>query len=552
MSILSDVGGRLVQSFLSLDDLVFGQSLLRDGTAQFVGASRSAVGAVAITSNVAARAVQLGVQTGAKTAKWTTAPLEGWVPGADVAHDFASRVDARAGAAGEEASLLAIYGLELAGGPASAARDPLTEEPWLNKQIPHGYGWADLAADTAVGPLGRIAALPLTLGLDAFEATAETRAGRLSAEGALQLFHALLSALPGEDSEKVDLEALRENFLSVASSSGASALRDVARIAEALLRLGLGDVRRLREVMIEALDDMEQLADHEVMGELLPGLPAGAYLRRRARSIVENAPRKFIAALEVGPDGEAPSAATVFSALLDDADNLRVFLIEYPQALALLAASMGAIAGAGTLDADDVEDYLRGKGSKTREEDGKSKKRPWSAKELESYAGKAEVVAGADPESGPFPRSAIWLARDVVFDYSLEVLGREKALARIGRLYGETTRERIEADPSLEVEIMDAERGQKRLETLYVVVAESETAELTRRRDLAAEQLANLRTFDRMRLNFRPETIAERIEVLSAFLSLTGQELALRTQAGSTAERLESLADFEAWAGTAA
>ena len=155
MGLIQDVGGKLVQSFLSMDDLVLGQGLVSEGLSQLMLSGRSVAGSVVVGSNVAARTVHAGIQAGAKTAKATAEVFDGIVPGAAMAASLAQRLDDEAGAAAEEASKLAAHAVELTGG--ERPRNPLTNEQWLSKSAPRGYGWGELAADTAFGSFGRLA-----------------------------------------------------------------------------------------------------------------------------------------------------------------------------------------------------------------------------------------------------------------------------------------------------------------------------------------------------------------------------------------------------------
>ena len=106
MGLIQDVGGKLVQSFLSLDDLVLGQGLISEGLSQLGLSGRSVAGSALGSANVAVRSVHATIQVGAKTARATAAVFEGFVPGAGLARSMAERMDGEATAAGLPAVVL--------------------------------------------------------------------------------------------------------------------------------------------------------------------------------------------------------------------------------------------------------------------------------------------------------------------------------------------------------------------------------------------------------------------------------------------------------------
>lgn len=244
MSLLDDLGAlgrRTAESFLSLDDLVAGQGLASGTVDQAENAGRLALGTAAVSTHLAARSMLLGVQASAKTARATAASLRGLVPGIRAAEELAERIDERAARAGDEASRLVSWTVELVGGEAAAPRNPLTHEPWLAKSAPPGYGWTELAADTAKGPLWRTAVLPAEAGTDTLRAAAGTGAGRLAVRTGLTGANTLLDLWPGEGAGEpggTGRGELREALLALVTASGTAAvwgslpvgLVDVARV----------------------------------------------------------------------------------------------------------------------------------------------------------------------------------------------------------------------------------------------------------------------------------------------------------------------------------
>ena len=530
MGLIQDVGGRLVQSFLSLDDLVLGQGLFSEGLSQFKLSGRSVAGSMAVGSNVAARTVHAGIQVGAKTAKATASALEGLVPGAALARSLAERVDEEAAAAGEEASRLAAHAVELAGG--DLPRSPLNQQAWLSKGMPRGYGWSDLAADTAVGTVGRLATMPLTLGIDSLMQMASTRGGRMLVDSSLKSVGMMLEMTPGTSSTQLDTGDLRESLMAVTASSGDSAVRNCVALAEASARLAFGDTRKLHATLDEAIDQMRLLAAHGELGDLLPAVPISGTLRARARRIVDHAPAKFLAAIDRGEDGAAPTPAAVLAAVLADADHLRVFATEYPLVMSLMGTNASLFLTAGMVDVNEIEAYVQA--------DDDDRSRPWSATQLEAYVGKAP--------QGTFFEATVRAAQDAAFTYSSDVLGREKALARAERLYGRAVRERLADDISLDGDVL-ASAGEARDARIREHIAGADdAADLTRCRDRCQEQLESLDAFTDSLYDYQPKNIAERKEILRTFLSLVNQDLALRdAEDAARAERLAAKSGFDAW-----
>ncbi len=545
MGLIQDVGEKLAQGFLSMDDLVLGKGLISEGLSQLGLTGRTLAGTAVASANLAVRAVHGGVQAGAKTAAATAAALEDYVPGAGMARALARRLDEESAAGAEEASRLASHAVELTGG--QPPRNPLTGEEWLTKSTPRGYSWSELAADTAVGSLGRLATLPLTLGLEAAAAMASSRAGRAAVDSALAGTGTMLEVLPGDDNDntRLDTGEISEALMALTAGSGDSASRGAVALGEAAVRFSMGDSRMLRQAIEGAIEEMRRIAGHTEMSDLLPAVPISAALRQRARRVVEHAPEKLLQALERGPGGEAPATQTVLSAMLDDADNLRVFATEYPLALALMGTQAGIFLTAGMADAAEVESYLQDDGDGDGDDDDDATTaRPSSATQLENILGQAP--------DGAYGGTAVGLAQDTAFLYASEVLGRDKALERTERLHGRDARERLEDDLSLDLDILRAEPGEERDALIRDHVAASGERALTRQRDSCQEQLAALEAFAGTLYGYRPKVFAERRDVLRTFLSLTHQHLALRGAEDGRAATAKARESFGRWLETVA
>ncbi len=546
MSWIQDVQ-KLAQTFLTLDDLVFGQELVSESLSQVELAGRSAVGSVVVGSNVAARTFQIGMQAGAKATKVAAMSVEGLVPGAGTVRAFADRLDHGATEAAEEASRLAAYGVELSrGGERHPPANPVTGGPWLAKSAPREMTLGALAAETATGPLARIAALPFLLGADGVRAAAATRAGELTRDAGFQGTNMVMELLPGTGTSSLDTIELRELLAAVASGAGEATGRDAGGFLAAALHLAAGDGQRLRRAIDEGVEKMRLLAEQPEIEEIVPGLPLNKLVRRRAREIAENPPRRLAAALAT--EGYAGRFSAILSAFLEDFDAIRTFAVNYPFVLSVLSTSSGALLGAGFYDAGEVERYVRSDAG----DSGAGGARPWSVTDFESFVGQQAVADEDDPDAveGFFPASTVRLAQDVSFHYSSHVLGRQKALERLERIFGDEVRERVEADPSLDPEVMRAERGKDRDGKVRDWLgAVRDPAELCRVRDRCAEQQDSLGSFAASPFAYRPAQVEERIEVLSTFLSLTGQRLALVAPGEEVTARSEARQRFADWAG---
>lgn len=547
MSWIEDVQ-KLAQKFLTLDDLVFGQELVSESLSQVELAGRQAVGSVVVGSNVAARTFQIGMQAGAKATKVAAQSVEGFVPGAGTVRAFAERVDHSATEAAEEASRLASYAVELArGGERRPPANPVTGDPWLAKSAPREMTLGGLLAETTTGPLARIAALPFYLGADGFRIAAASRAGGLVQGAGYQGTNMLMDLLPGTGSTSLDTIELRELLAAVASGAGEATGRDASGFLAAAFHLAAGDGQRLRRAIEEGVEKMRLLAEQPEVEEILPGLPLNKTVRRLAREIADTPPRRLTAALAIESYTERFSA--ILAAFLNDFDATRTFAVNYPIVLSALSTSSGALLGAGLYDAGEIERYVRS-------DDGQSggMARPWSVTDLETFVGQQAVCDEDDPDAveGLFPSSVVWLAQDVSFGYSSHVLGRQKALERLERIFGDEVRERVEADPSLDSDVIRARRGSDRdAKVRDWVAAVRDVAELCRLRDRCVEQLESLQSFAAMPFVYVPDQVKERIEVLSTFLSLTGQRLALASDEG-VASRAEARKRFAEWAESAA
>ncbi|HUP42758.1 MAG TPA: hypothetical protein VM599_06060, partial [Thermoanaerobaculia bacterium] len=324
-----------------------------------------------------------------------------------------------------------------------------------------------------------------------------------------------------------------------------------------------GDLRQVRHALPKALEELASVAaSGGDRGGRMTGWTTGLF-RRYARFVSDRAPLGLAAAL--GRTHRLSDSAPVLGALLGDATELAVFATGYPGFVALAAFDDGMVLAVGLADVGRVGAWVR--------EDGVEGRRSGEAG-LTGDAGKTgasgrssrpELVAlcedvlgrpGEGVAPGFHPQPTVHLAQEVAFGYSRDALGRERALERIERLFGRQARERIEADVSLEPELLEAPSGdvtrwrllRRRIDDLAAA------GELSRARELCAAQLDSLQRFTGLSWVYVPGQVRRRVELLRDFVGLANQTQALRFDetAQATQDRLAALARFEAWTGAAA
>lgn len=295
----------------------------------FLAMGRYAAGSLVASANVATRVVSRGVRTGARTAGAVAAAASGVVPGAELARRLAATVDREAAAAEQQASRRAADSVRwLDGGRAS---------------------WTEIAADTAAGPLSDLAALSAAVGVESFRTAAATRPGRAALD-------AVLRNVNGAAARR-DADGQREALVVLVSDSGTAAIRGGFSLAEMAVRLAFSDTRRLGRALADGLEQMRLLAASGEMHELLPVPVVSEALQERARQVADRAPRRFLSAL----GDPSPRFAEILAAMLDDADELRVFVFAYPQVATLVVTRVGRLLAAGSLGFSDVEAFFEGR-----------------------------------------------------------------------------------------------------------------------------------------------------------------------------------------------
>ncbi len=309
---------------------------------------RLAAGSAMASANRMAETFHLGVRAAARVAGSAAAAGDGVVPGAGLARSLAAAVDREAGRGAEAARRLATDSWTWMGAPPGAP-----DGAPAATGIPRT--WAELAADTTMGPWRSLAATAVAIGSESIRSTAATRPGRAALDVVLER----LKVGPG-GATVLDAGERRESFVAVATDSGATAAGETFALAEAAARLVMGDSRQLRQRIEAGLEEMRRLSAAADMQDLLPAPMVSPALQERARLIVDRAPSRFLEALGDG-SGNSPRPLQILQASVEDAPNLRVFLAVYPQVLTLVGTDLGKLLVAGSISFSELEAFQEGR-----------------------------------------------------------------------------------------------------------------------------------------------------------------------------------------------
>ena len=432
-----------------------------------------------VTANVGAGLFHLGVEATAWTTQVGARLLEPFAPAGRPLWTLNREVGARAEEERRQAFDLAFKGLK-------QALSELKDEDFDHLDDDLSPGFNQLAADTAVGPAASMLLWPFSTVVDFFKGAGEIGPVRDNVDLWKRLINAVLDtfSVSGEHT-RISTVDLRDHFLALTIGPGGAVVNDVIGLLEGSLRLGMGNGQKLAKAIKAGIEAMEYPVQYRDVGKLAyPDIPISDRLYEAAKVIVDNQPKQFIAALE----REDP--LDVVRAALEEPEKLLTFFFYYQWALVQVVQSVVDYLSIGLRDVNDVEAYVLAEDELFEElkrvdridlekDDPKTqqhvlykelklrgKKRPFTITEFEFYAGNAKSkthkddVAHLHPElpHGPFAQATINYAQETVFSYSSLLLqerdkagGRDKALDRVQRLYGQAVRERIERDPSLKV-----------------------------------------------------------------------------------------------------
>ena len=501
---------KLAQSFLTLDDLVLGQSLIGGGLSQVGRVGFSASGP-SIALNVASRFICLGAQVASRAVE---IPLPG------EAGALAGKMGNQAKALGERCSNLAVQGIELAGG--RRPQNPITKEEWLNKRATPGYTPRELAADTVFGTLQDLTTMPITVGMDTLHISSKSR----TSDRVLKAVNAPIDKVPG-GSKLVDRRGLRKGLAALALETGIPFAQTGGAFTDAAARLAFSDTRALRTELSKGLARARLLAENSQ-----PAI--GSRLRDSAKKLVHHPPTAFLAALERGPNGNAPSPFAILRAMIKDWRALSIFSTMYPQMMGLMGTNLMTVLVGGPL------------GKRVSKADNGSNHHgtPTTFTVIDSLVGSAITE---NDETPLFSRATVYLAQDLSFLLHRDQHSREAALEKSERLFGKPVRDRIASDISLNADLMMAD-GLPQTTTLRNYIAGIQNGNvLSRQIDHCAERLALLDCMEVSAKLTMADSLTNRIDALRLFTSLASCDLAFRgcppNDANSQAKN-----DFLAWA----
>ncbi len=323
---------------------------------------RLAAGSAIASVNLAARAVHLGMQTGARTFGAAAGSVGGSVPGAGIARRLADAVDQESAIAAKAASRRAAASFELmasqqhgtVGAQATNERSTSGESAASLRPV-----WTELAADTGLGPIHSLVSMTIALGSESIRQAAATGPG----EKILSVGLKHLEKKPVDGEARFASAELRQSFVAVTTDSGAAAIRETFALLEATLRMAFSDTRMMRQAIDEGLAEMHRLASASEMQDLLPTPMVSQQLSQRARLVVDRAPRRFLEVLADEPGSWLPRVRKILAASLEDADNLWVFLVVYPRAVTTLGTDVGKLLVAGSVHFSEIEAFMEGRRS---------------------------------------------------------------------------------------------------------------------------------------------------------------------------------------------
>ena len=277
------------------------------------------------------------------------------MPGASVVGKLAATLDAEAAGAARAASRRFAASIEMMAGHDVAM---VGERPSHEKST--GGRWsslADLATDTALVPFQDVVTSTVALGAESIRQTAATAAGdKVLAVG---LKH--LEREPAEGKARFAAGELRQSFVAVTIDSGAVAVREAFGLFEAALRLSFSDTRKMHQAIDTGLVEMQRLVSAAEMQDLLPTAMVSEALQKRAGQVLRRAPLLFLQALDDNSEGWLARPRAIFAAAVEDAENLRFFLVTYPQVLTMVGADAGKLLIAGKIHFSEMEAFLEGR-----------------------------------------------------------------------------------------------------------------------------------------------------------------------------------------------
>ena len=518
---LEQKGREIALAFINLDDIVLARELSGSGLSLLAQAGRSVVGTAVVGGGLATRAAVFGAQLATKSAMAATAAARGIVPGADTAEQMAWELDQRIGGTGQTASAIASRGVQIGKADPGPPTDPILGEVWLGKRLEPGSTWNTVLADSAFD-LTRLAAFPITVGVRTVEYAMGSPLGQQVTRSFWESLTSMtdMARRASGDTELADRSEKRAMLIALAAVPMWLAMQDAAGLSEGVSRAALGDGRKLRSALHAVLERLEAAAEvHASDGESA----VVKNIRARARNAVEHRPARLLAALDACDSGDPMQAMSIAVATVEDSASLAKLSTLYSDLLSDLSLKSTQAAMSGALDADTTETWVRSdEASRAATGRGTRESCPPAVEQLEA------IVAAFAPRADAggarvYSASLIDLARDTVFSYSTRALGRERALARMARLFGTDAADRLRDDCSLAPELVDAgsDRDRRIAELVDALMREGRDR-LFQARARAADRLASLTasTEDSLIRGFVPQRTAERVVILQRFLGM--------------------------------
>jgi hypothetical protein len=524
-------GRQVAMAFVNVDDIVLVRELTGSGVNLLSFAGRSLVGTAVLGAGMATRAAVFGAQVATKSALAVATVAKGRIPGGALAEQWAYDLDQTVGRGGEVASYVAAQGVEIAKADGRPPTEPIFGEAWLGKRLKPGATPTTVLVESALD-LTRLAAVPLTFGTARLTSALATPMGQQVTRSFWDALFSLVDSFGPRSSRErassADRSERRAVRLAVALAPLTVFAGDMVELAEGLSRASAGEAARLRAILTKILARLD------------------------ASSAAAYTPVRLLAALDDTHESEAARVAAIGRAMVEDGAALSRLAVTYATQVGTLVTNSMQSAVSGALDVDAIEAWVRADDA-SRSADvpsARAAKCPASVAQLESVVADFSGADAAAGRRGFFLPSTIELARDTIFTYSTRALGRERALARMERLFGADARARLEDDCSLRAEILDAKADRdRRLAALVSQVQQEGSERLRVARDRAAERLASLaaNSADRMLERLVPQRLAERVAILQRFVGLADTANALDPDPSAETSRQQVVAEFTAW-----
>lgn len=526
-------GRQFALALVNVDDIVLARELSGSSFNLLSFAGRSLVGTAVAGAGMATRAAMLGAQVATKSALAVAGVAKGRIPGAGVAEQMVYDLDQSIARSGETASAVASRGVAISRTDSRPPTEPIFGEVWLGKRLKPGSTPGSVLVDSALD-LARLAAMPLTVGTTTLANALASPAGQQVTRSFWDAVSSIADTVSGPTAgggTKAERTERRAMLLMVSMTPLMTAAQDIVDFGEALTRASAGDNGMLRSVLTTAVDRIDASST--------------------GPDAARHTPARLFAALDETNGGGSSRVAAIGRAIVEDRGTLSRLAVAYATMLAGLFTTSVQSAASAAGDVGAIEAWVRADEA-SREAGGKGTREgcPAAVTQLETIVASFYTADVDARRRGFFVPGTVDLALDTVYGYSQRALGRERALARMARLFGPDVRRRLADDCSLWPEILDA--GADRDRRLAAVVAQIRNegpARLREARDHAADRLESLAAMspDRMVERLGPQRVNERIAILQRFVGMADTENALDPRADEDLRRQRVLDKFQEW-----